>query len=103
MLSERSSDITGLLSPGWMKRSDGNSDFVVSSNIIMLYQWCTCGVMMNLNLLFPVLRVSLSQNDMWSAGMLYQPVRFSLELRSLQTSLAFGAFRNSMPPHSSLS
>src|SRR6185503_3308030 len=103
MLSDRSSELTGLLFPGWMKRSDGNSDFVDSSNIIMLSQWCTCGVITNLKVLLPVFSVSFSQNDMWSDGMLCHPVRFSEELRSLHSSFVFGALRNSIPPHSSLS
>ena len=80
MASERSSEITGLLSPGWINKSDGNSDLVVSSNIIMLSQWCTWGVIINLKVRLPVLRTSLSQKEMWSAGTSYHPVKFNFEL-----------------------
>src|SRR5437773_11187164 len=86
-----------------MNKSDGKSDLVLSSKIIMLSQWCTCGVIMNLRILLPVFNVSLSQNEIWSTGILYHPAKFSLELRSLQISLAFGYLRYSIPLHSSLS
>src|SRR3954449_11316588 len=98
MAADKSSDSIGLLFTGWRKRSDGKSDFVVSSNIIILSQWCTCGVMMNRSSLLPVFNTSLSQKEMWSVGTLCQPLKFNFELRSLQSNLAFGALRNSIPP-----
>src|SRR5918912_856660 len=103
MSFERSSDITGLFSPGCINKSEGKSDFVVSSKTIILSQWCTCGVMINLNLLLPVFKISLSQNEIWSTGTSCQPVRFNFEDKSLHTSFASAESRNAIPPHSSLS
>lgn len=61
-------------------------DFVVSSKIIMLSQWCTWGVIINRRILLAVFNTSLSQKEMWSVGTLYQPIKFNFELRSLQSS-----------------
>jgi hypothetical protein len=53
---------------------------------------------MKLNCLLPVIRTSLSQKEIWSVGMLYHPVRFSLELESLHTNSAFAESRKAIPP-----
>src|SRR5215207_5879092 len=86
-----------------MKRSEVNKDLVFSSNIIMLSQWSTWGVIINLKVLLPVFKVSFSQKEMWSTGTLFQPERFNFEVKSLHNSLVLGDLRKSIPPHSSLS
>jgi hypothetical protein len=59
--------------------------------------------MINLKVFLPVFNVSFSQKEIWSTGTLFQPVRFNFEVESLHNSLALGALRKSIPPHSSLS